>query len=201
MLKRVLISTLALAVWSFGALADEEIASHAGLTATVIGDKACNDVLKIAVDAESAETFGDSRDDLTVLLKAIRTKLRFDCTQAEDVLIEGRVDGKSVYRGAFSKGTGWTLVDLTRSKPAASTETDKPEETPVKDKAELVSLTKQRCETRYKGSDFCVCAMEQLTKFDLSLAEWELISRDFSSIVELSKTVQDLKESIRACYG
>ena len=201
MLKRVVICALALAAWSFGAHADEQIASHAGLTATVIGDKACNDVLKIAVDADSADTFGDSRDDLTVLLKAIRTKLRFDCAQAEDVLIEGRVSGQSVYRGAFSKGTGWTLVDLTRVKPAASTTADESAETPAKDKGVLVSLTKQRCETRYKGSDFCICAMEQLNRFDLSLAEWELISRDFSNIVELSKTVQDLKESIRACYG
>lgn len=185
--------------------AEEVVASHAGMTAVVTGDEACADVLRIMVEAPDAALFGGDKTELSVLMEAIRTRLKFDCPEAEDVLVEGMVDGVPVYRGAFSKGTGWTLVDLAPPKVPRDTKSAQAEQTgnaePSKDKTKLMSLTLASCETKYRKPDFCICAMEQLTKIDLSLAEWELISQDFLSVVELSKKVQGIRSSLRACYG
>ncbi len=179
--------------------ADEVMATHEGLTAVVKGEETCADVLRITVQAPDEEAFSDDRQGLNVLLKAVRTRLTFDCPQAEDVLIEGEVDGRQVYRGAFSKGTDWVLVDLAPPKSGGSEQTGNT--TPPPDKTRLMSLTLESCETKFEKPDFCICAMEQLTKIDLSLAEWELISQDFSNVVDLSKTIQEIKNSFRACYG
>lgn len=209
MLKRISLCLLVIGGLAAPAVADEMVANHEGLTAKIVGDETCSDVLRIVVEASDVDAFSGEREDLTVLLKAVRTRLRFDCPKAEDVLIEGVVDDDKVYRGAFSKGTDWTLVDL--SPPISSDDDENEDENkdenkaesapPPQDKTELMSLTMEQCETKYKKSDFCICAMEQLTKIDLSLAEWELISRDFSNVVELSKSIQEIKKSFRACYG
>ena len=207
MVKRIFSGLIAILVlgWPGQAAADEVIASHEGLTATVIGAESCGPILRILVNAPGEGAFDGDRAQLSALLKAIRTRLTFDCPEAEDVLIEGEVEGRKVYRGAFSKGTGWALVDLTPPKsavkPPKEQEPVKQAEQPPVDKTELVSLTLRSCETKYKASGFCICAMEQLTKIDLSLAEWELISRDFSNVVEISKTNQEIKKGFRACYG
>lgn len=213
MLKRISLCLLVSAGLTAPAIADEVVANHEGLSATIVGEETCSDVLRIVIDAPDSDAFGDDRDDLTVLLKAVRTRLRFDCPKAEDVLIEGVVDDDKVYRGAFSKGTDWALVDLTRPKSSDNARDDDDDDDdgddveqseaakPIADKTQLMSLTMERCETKYQKTDFCICAMEQLTKIDLSLAEWELISRDFSNVVELSKSIQEIKKSFRACYG
>jgi hypothetical protein len=179
--------------------ADEVLATHEGLTALIKGEETCDDVLRIVVQAPDAEAFSQERQGLNVLLKAVRTRLTFDCPQAQDVLIEGEVEGRQVYRGAFSEGTDWVLVDLAPPKSGGTEQTQNTQ--PPQDKTQLMSLTLESCETTFEKPDFCICAMEQLTKIDLSLAEWELISQDFSNVVELSKTIQEIKNSFRACYG
>lgn len=178
--------------------ADEVMATHEGLTAVIKGEETCSDVLRIVVQAPDAEVFSQERQRLNVLLKAVRTRLTFDCPQAQDVLIEGEVNGRQVYRGAFSKGTDWVLVDLAPPKTSGAEQTQNTE--PAPDKTRLMSLTLESCETKFEKPEFCICAMEQLTKIDLSLAEWELISQDFSNVIDLSKTIQEIKNSFRACY-
>lgn len=200
MVKRV--AALAVAAVLCGAVdtvqADEVLATHEGLTAVVKGEETCGDVLRIVVEAPDVEAFSQERQRLNVLLKAVRTRLTFDCPQAEDVLIEGEVEGRQVYRGAFSKGTDWVLVDLAPPKNGGVEQTENTG--PPPDKTKLMSLTLESCETKFKKPEFCICAMEQLTKIDLSLAEWELISQDFSNVIDLSKTIQEIKNSFRACY-
>ena len=201
MVKKVLALVIVAAVCGVagGARADEVMATHEGLTALIRGDDTCDDVLRIVVEAPDEEVFSGDKQKLNVLLKAVRTRLTFDCPEAEDVLIEGEVDGRKVYRGAFSEGTDWELVDLAPPKDDSTQQTGNGK--PPEDKTKLMSLTLESCETKYQKPDFCICAMEQLTKINLSLAEWELISQDFSNVVELSKTFQEIKQSFRACYG
>lgn len=90
----------------------EILASNQHLTAYVKAPFTCIEKLKITVTGGDGSHLSSKSEALKNLMKALRTRLEFDCEKTKAVMIEGKVKNEIVYRGALSESSNWSLVDL-----------------------------------------------------------------------------------------
>lgn len=90
----------------------EILASDQNVVAFVEGKFTCKEKIKINISAQNRDVFENKTNSLKAVLNALRTRLSFDCEIAKSILVEGLVNKEKIYRGAFSEGTNWRLIDL-----------------------------------------------------------------------------------------
>ncbi|MEH6476224.1 MAG: peptidoglycan-binding domain-containing protein [Sneathiella sp.] len=109
---RAIMLVMCLALAAAPAIAERLLASRADMTAILSDDYKCGKTIPLTVRSGSEDAFTGDRVELQRMLGGLRVVFGFECPEAENMIIDGEVAGKKVFKGAAAKDQDWLLIVL-----------------------------------------------------------------------------------------